>query len=208
MFEFIESHFAAPGRTPKGRRALQAIFRAMRETIAERGLTEASLDAIANQAGLSQAALRHYFPTRDDLLFSFFAAASNWFRAEVENVLMQDGLAPRHRLERCIAWHLEYIDTVETVIWLESAADWLRSPHARRFRDAFWHWSLAQYDTLIGQMRPRLSAHERQRRAYVMLTLVLGSWVTHGRGSAFIARHDIAERRQLLIDAAMAIAKS
>lgn len=208
MFDAIESIFTSPARTPKGRRALQAIFRATRQTVADRGVPGASLDEIANKAGLTQAALRHYFPTRDDLLFTFFGAASSWFRAEVEKLLSQDGVAPAQRLERCIGWHLEYMETVHSVIWLETAAFWLRQPQARRFRDDFWHWLLGQYTALIRQIRPTLDARERQRRAYVMLTLVLGSWVTHGRGSALFEKKKTAEQRQLLLDSVMGIALS
>ncbi len=76
----IEEHFAAEGRTPKGRRARRAIFAATRDLVVARGLEFTSLEAVANGAGLSQAALRHYFPTREKLLFSFFIAASHWFR--------------------------------------------------------------------------------------------------------------------------------
>ncbi|MCK6370191.1 MAG: TetR/AcrR family transcriptional regulator [Gammaproteobacteria bacterium] len=206
MLELIEKQFASKARTPKGRRALQSIFRAMRAIVAERGLREASLDAVAAHAGLSQAALRHYFPTRDDLLHSFFVTTSQWFRAQVEAILAQEGLRPQDKLENCIAWHLEYMEHVETVFWLEASAYWLRRTPPRRIRDEFYRWLTGRYAALIGKIVPRLDTRERKRRAYLVLTMVLGSWITHGRGSALNPATDVIERRRLLVETIMEIA--
>jgi AcrR family transcriptional regulator len=206
MFEMIESRFASKARTPKGRRALQGIFRATRAMVAERGLREASLDAIAARAGLTQAALRHYFPTRDDLLDSFFVTTSGWFRTQVEDILANERIPPRDKLESCVACHLEFMENVETVFWLEASAYWLRRGPTRRTRDDFYRWLTGRYAALIGTIRPPLDVRERQRRAYLVLTLVLGSWITHGRGSAFGTKADVAGQRRLLLDAALTIA--
>jgi AcrR family transcriptional regulator len=208
MFEQIESRFSQNGRTPKGQRALRAVFRATRSLIAEKGLRETTLDSIAGKSGLTQAALRHYFPTRDDLLQAFFITASEWFRAEVEAILAGDHRPARKKLEQCIAWHLEYMENVETTFWLEASAYWLRREPPRRVRDTFYVWLTGQYAGLIGQIRPSTSGAERDRRAYLMLTLVLGSWITHGRGSAFTTKANVIEQRKLLIDAVMEIATS
>lgn len=205
MLEQVEAHFAARGRTPKGRRALLAIFRATRAITAARGLEATSLDAIADRAGLSQAALRHYFPTREELLHEFFVAGTNWFRQQVAQQLKRSALPAREHLEQCLSWHLEYMEHVDTVFWLESSAYWLRHPPPRHSRDEWYRWLVRQYARLIGEIRPDMATREAQRRAYVLLTLVLGAWITHGRGSAVTGAGSEAEQRRLLIATAMEI---
>jgi len=205
VLDQVEEHFAASGRTPKGRRALVAIFRATRELVTRRGLDATSLDAIADRAGLTQAALRHYFPTREELLHAFFVAATRWFREQVGGMLRGSGLPAGEQLRNCVAWHLEYMEQVDTAFWLESSAYWLRHPPPRHTRDEFYRWLTGQYARLIGEMQPALGARECQRRAYVLLTLVLGSWVTHGRGSAVPGAGGPAEQRRLLVATAMEV---
>ena len=48
-----------------------------------------------------------------------------------------------------------------------------------------------------------MSTRESQRRAYILLTLVLGSWITHGRGSAVAGAGSAIEQRRLLVATAM-----
>lgn len=206
MLQQIQARFAASGQTPKGRRALEAIFRGTLSVVTELGLSAASLEAIADQAGLSQAALRHYFPTRDDLLTAFFLAATGWLESEVRSLAGQNGVSPRDQLEQCVNWHLQYMEQVDTAFWLESSAYWLRNPEGRRARDRFYRWLAGQYARLIGQIQPTLNPRECQRRAVALLTLVVGAWITHGRGSATDFPGTAAERRQLLVDTALDIA--
>jgi len=206
MLEVIEDYFARDARSPKGRRAMQAIFRSTRQLVAKGGIEAASLEAIANGAGLTQAALRHYFVTREDLLTAFFVAATRWFREEVTGLLTGGGLPAGKQLERCISWHLEFMENVDTAFWLESSAYWIRHPPPRQTRDDFYRWLVRQYARLLGEMRPDLSSRECQRLSYTLLTLVLGAWITHGRGSAVAGAGRGAEQRQVLLDAAMAIA--
>lgn len=205
MLELIEEHFAADGRTPKGRKARLAIFRALRELVARRGLDATSLEAVANRAGLTQAALRHHFATREELLHAFFVSATRWFRGQVAAQLTVGDLPARKQLENCIAWHLEYMENVDTAFWLEGSAYWLRHSPRRHTRDEFYRWLAKQYARLIREIQPGIDARESQRRAYVLVTLVLGSWITHGRGSAVTGAGGVTEQRRLLVAAAMAI---
>jgi AcrR family transcriptional regulator len=206
MFEAIENHFAATGRTPKGQRTLRAIFRATRTAVTRHGIQELSLDGIASDAGLTQAALRYYFPTRDDLLTAFFVRATEWFQHRLAALLEDHAQSPRARLEACLTWHLEYMEEVDTIVWLEASAYWLRRDAGRRVRDEWYRWLVAQYAALIAEMQPSLRESERRRRAYAVLTLVLGAWVTHGRGSAVAPDIQGEARRHLLVDAALDIA--
>jgi AcrR family transcriptional regulator len=201
----IEEHFAAAGRTAKGRKARRAIFAATRNLVIAVGLQSTSLEAIANAAGLSQAALRHHFPTRDELLSEFFVAASRWFRAQLTTLLTAGNLPAREQLKQCIAWHIEYMEHVDTTFWLEASAYWIRHLQPRQTRDGFYRWLLSHYARLISEVQPALRPKEARQRAYTLLSLVLGAWITHGRGSAIRGAGNTAEQRQLLVNEAMTI---
>jgi AcrR family transcriptional regulator len=201
----IEEYFAAAGRTPKGRRARRAIFTATRNLVITEGLQLTSLEAIANAAGLSQAALRHHFPTRDDLLSEFFVAATRWFRVQLTALLTGGDRPAREQLRQCIAWHIEYMEHVNTVLWLEGSAYWIRQLRPRQARDGFYRWLLNHYARLIREVQPALRPKEARQRAYTVLSLVLGAWITHGRGSALRGTGSVTEQRQLLVNEAMTI---
>jgi AcrR family transcriptional regulator len=207
MLDRIAERFAARARTPKGSRTLHGIFAATRELVSRDGVANASLDAIADRAGLTQAALRHYFPTRHDLLTAFFLSATSWFRDEVESMLRSTATpAAPQRLEQCVTWHLEYMEQVDAVVWLETSAFWLRDAEGRRVRDDFYAWLTGQYASLIGEACPGLPPGECERRALAALTMVLGAWITHGRGSAIGPNIPARERRQYLVGRIMQIA--
>lgn len=206
MLQEIEDRFAEAGRTPKGQRARRAIFRATYAAVSEVGLA-ASLEDIAAQAHLTQAALRHHFATRDELLMAFFLVASQWLRSRLEPLLTRDSASARATLEQAITWHLTFMEGVNTAVWLENAAFWLHKGAPRQTRDAWYRWLTAQYEELIGQIRPGLDRRERQRRAYLLLTLVLGAWMTHGRGSRVDRATDVLQQRKWLVEAAMRIAE-
>jgi AcrR family transcriptional regulator len=204
MLQGIEDRFADGGRTPKGQRARRAIFRATYEAVAEAG-PAASLENIAARANLTQAALRHHFSTRDELLMTFFLVASQWLRSRLEQILSDHSLSAKAKLEQAIAWHLEFMENVNTVVWLETSAFWLHKDGSRQTRDAWYRWLTAQYAELIGHIQPNMSRLERQHRAYLVLTLVLGAWITHGRGSRVDTSLNVLAQRRVLIDAAMSI---
>ena len=206
MFAAIEDQFAATAPTPKGRRARRAIFRAMRAAVAEGGVDAASLDSVADGAGLTQAALRHYFPTRDALVSAFFKSGADWYRQALQALLTTSDKPPREQLADCLRWHFEFMEEVESIFWLESSAYWLRDAEGRKIRDAWYGWLTDRYAALIGRARPEFPPAERRRRAYVLWTLVLGGWVTHGRGSPSRRALPAPERRRVLIDAALSIA--
>lgn len=203
----MSARFASRARSPKGARALGAIFAATRELVAQRGLGQASLDAIAERAGLTQAALRHYFATREELLTAFFLSATEWFRDDVAALLLaRDQIPARQRLEQCVDWHLEYMEHVEAAVWLEASAFWLRHPRSQDLRNDFYSWLLALYAGLIGEVHPGLDPAEHRRRALATLTMVLGAWITHGRGSAVPSGMPTGERRQYLVKQVLQVA--
>lgn len=206
MMNLIEARFAASARTPKGGKTLRAIFRATARCASELGIDAASLDMIASHAGLTQAALRHYFPTRDDLLAAFFYAASEWLKSSVTAILATNQVDARVKLEQLIGCHLEYMESIDTTLWLGAQIFWLRTRPGKQTRNEWYSWLLNELADLIGKIQPALSISERKRRAYLILTLTLGGWITHGKGSRVDKNTSAVEQRQLLIDAVLEIA--
>lgn len=69
---------AQGGRSAQAEERRQAILRAAIEVIAERGYRGASLAAVAERAGLSQAGLLHHFPSKELLLVGVLQARDRW----------------------------------------------------------------------------------------------------------------------------------
>lgn len=205
MMNDIQEQFAAAGVTPKGRRARRAIFAATYKLMANKGIEATSLEAIAHEAGMTQAAVRHYFPTREELLTAFFVVATQWFQDRVTHLMTSKELPAGEQLERCVTWHLEFMEYVDTAVWLDASAYWIRNRTPRQTRDQFYQWVIDQYARLIRKIHPALGANECKGRAYALLTLVLGAWITHGRGSAVRGPGNALQQRRLLTDTAMAI---
>ena len=116
--ETIEEHFAAEGRTPKGRKARRAIFAATRDLIVARGVESTSLEAIANAAGLSQAALRHHFPSPGRVAHRILLRRSPMVPWPADRPADRWDRRRQGPAQRCIAWHLEYMEHVDTTFWL------------------------------------------------------------------------------------------
>jgi AcrR family transcriptional regulator len=199
----MEAAFAARGRTPKGRAARKRIFQAALATIASSGAREASLDTIAASAGLTQAALRHHFPTRDELLTAVFTTATVWFRSRLASIVANTRVPAAARLQMCIESHLGFMESVDSVFWLEGSAYWIRTAPNRRVRNEFYRWMVNEYARMIGELRPALGKRERQDKGFAIVTLVLGSWITHGRGSSWHREFHATHRRGILVQAAM-----
>ena len=203
MLQEMEAAFAARGRTPKGREARKKIFQAALAAMTSSGAHGASLETIASTAGLTQAALRHHFPTRDELLTAVFTTATVWFRSRLAHIVANTRVPAAARLQMCIESHLEFMESVDSVFWLEGSAYWIRTAPNRRVRNEFYRWMVNEYALMIGELRPDLRKPERQGKAFVLVSLVLGSWVTHGRGSAWHRDFNAGHRRKLLVQSAM-----
>lgn len=207
MLNASEDLFVARARTPKGQRALRSVFSAIRSAVASSGLDAASLQEIAGRAGLSQAALRHYFRTREELLMAFFASAAEAFRTELFRIVTSRDGSAHQVLEQCVKHHLGFMEQVDTVFWLETSAYGIRQASARAVRNKFYLSLIAQYARLIGEIQPKASLRQRQEKATAVVSLVLGAWITHGRGSAWCSRADVVRQRQMLTAAAMSLAQ-
>lgn len=89
----------APGtRQPRGRARRAAVLDAARRLFSRQGFKGASLAAIAQEAGLTDAGLLYHFPTKNDLLLAVIAQGDEEQDAALAQVRASRGLPLLHRM--------------------------------------------------------------------------------------------------------------
>ena len=179
MSEVIAAPRAA--LSAKGERSVAAILKACVAIISEQGVTAMSQDAVARRAGISQSALRHHFATKDALLAAVFRTADETHRAAMTDILLDHQVSAGDKLQRLIESHLDFIARGGDAYNFEAHAHAARDAEARSRRNEWYGWLAGHYAALIRQLRPKLNAADAEVRAYQILTLILGGWVTFGR---------------------------
>lgn len=173
-------HFLNRARYAKGKETLQAIHDATYELIVTEGLAAASQEAIAKRANVSQSAVRHYFPTKEELLLTFFSTGVARLRTVLEEKMANQDIDPETKLIDIISTHYDWIDDVEDVYYFESASYWGRNPEFREMREDWYQQLLKQYRTLIKALHPDWSRKQCESTSFQLITLVLGAWTTMG----------------------------
>ncbi|MBT6664671.1 MAG: TetR/AcrR family transcriptional regulator [Gammaproteobacteria bacterium] len=184
MAEQAEPHFQnsflARARYPKGKRRLQAILDATFDIVVREGLAAASQEAIAKRAGVTQSAVRHYFPTKDELLMAFFSTAIERLQQKFHVAIESGNLEPRQRLLDSASMHYARILETEDIYFFEATAFWGRNADFKKLRDE-WYESLDRhYIGLLEEIHPKWSRKRCADVALQILTLILGGWVTLG----------------------------
>ena len=172
--------FLSRARYPKGRRSLQAILDATYEIVTSEGLMGASLEAIARRAKVTQSAVRHYFPTKEELLLAFFTVGVERLQSVVDTKMAEVYSDARTKLLEVVATHLDWIMGIEDIYYFESAAFWGRNPGYRNLRENWYQGITSQYRDLINEIHPSWSRQECEASSFQVLTLILGSWTTLG----------------------------
>ena len=140
----VENSFLARARYPKGKKRLQKILDATYEIVISEGLAAASQEAIAKRAEVTQSAVRHYFPTKDELLIAFFYSGIERLQQRLQNVMTETSQDPRTQLLESASLHYDRVLEVEDAYFFEAAAFWGRNPEFRAVRDA-WYQSLDRH---------------------------------------------------------------
>lgn len=181
-------------KTPKGKARLQAIMDATFEIIVSDGLAAASQDAIAQQAAVTQSAVRHYFPTKESLLRAFFEEAINRLQSGLDSPAPASDADPLVELMRCVRLHFDAIMSVDRVFFFEASAYWSRDASLSELRYQ-WHLSLmSHYQDLLSAIHPSHSPQQNSDTAFQILTLTQGCWMT-------LNRHDANKgHRQAILD--------
>lgn len=173
-----------PPRSTKGERSVAAILRACVDIMSEQGAAAMSQEAVARRAGITQSALRHHFPTKDALIEAVFRGAFENHRKRASEILLDPVATPKEKFLALVEAHFQHIASVSDAYTFEAFAHTARAPGARAERDDWYLWLTAHYAALFRQMEPRLTTAAAEVRAYQVLTLILGAWVTFGRSRA------------------------
>ena len=195
----VENSFLSRARYPKGKRRLQAILDATYHIVISEGLAAASQEAIAKRAEVTQSAVRHYFPTKDELLIAFFSTGIERLQQLMQTKMAEIGQDPRAQLLESASLHYDRILEVEDVYFFEAAAFWGRNPDFRELRDA-WYSSLERhYAGLIERIHPEWDKQLCTAAALQVLTLILGGWVTMGSSRPVHRRRSRASLKSMLL---------
>ncbi|WP_296277343.1 TetR/AcrR family transcriptional regulator [Pseudomonas sp. UBA7530] len=177
----LENEFLSRARYAKGKKTLQAILDATYDLIIEEGPTAASQKAIAERARVTQSAVRHYFPTKEDLLVAFFATGIERLRHLLKAKIAEVELDPRTQLLDIAALHFSRIRDTDDVFFFEATAFWRRHPNYSEVRDRWYQEASRYYQGLVQKIHPEWSEMRCIETSYQILTLILGGWITAGR---------------------------
>ncbi len=168
-------------RSTKGQRTERAILDAALKIIDKSGFAAASQEAIAKTAGISQSTLRHYFPTVDELHNAIFATQYLSYREEMERILLQPMTEPKEMILTMVQAHLDHIGNASDSLAFETHAYLSRNAMPRLERNKWFEWLAEHYAAAISRIRPGLAKSEYEARAFEILTITLGSWMTVAR---------------------------
>ena len=172
--------FMSRGRYPKSRERLKDIFYATYDIIVAEGLAGASQEAIAKRAEVTQSAVRHYFPTKEDLLQAFFMVSVERLQSLIEETLKRPNQDHLNQLLEIVGTHYDWMIRTEDVYYFESAAFWGRNPQLRAFRESWYRNLTRYYRDLLAKIHPTWGPEELSETAFQLITLVLGGWSTLG----------------------------
>jgi AcrR family transcriptional regulator len=79
-------------------RRRQDLIEATLDCVAERGLEGATVRAIARRAGVTGGLIRHYFPSKEELLQATYATIVGRMTEQAKAALAMEDANPRHRL--------------------------------------------------------------------------------------------------------------
>ncbi|MCP3986030.1 MAG: TetR/AcrR family transcriptional regulator [bacterium] len=192
-------------RTRKGERTLGAILDAAVEIVSGHGFAALSQEAVAKRAGISQSTLRHYFPTKDELVAACFHRSLAEMGESISTILDAPRADPAAQLEESIALHLGFIMQGADGYFFESLAYWARNPEQRALRDEWYQWLHRSYAAIVQQARPDCSPAACRGKSYQLLTLTLGAWITLSTSRPNLLRKQAAGLKETLLEAARAI---
>lgn len=195
----LNDSFLSRARYPKGRKRLQDILDATYEIITKEGLAAASQEAIAKKASVTQSAVRHYFPTKEELLLAFFNVGVERFRSLLEEKLQQQHQDPREKLLDIVGTHYDWINQTDDMYFFESVAFWGRNPEFRSFRESWYRQLTGSYQSLLKNIHPDWSAGEIEDTTFQLMTLVLGGWTTMGETRSVYQTQNVNELKTKLL---------
>ncbi|MBF7731568.1 TetR/AcrR family transcriptional regulator [Pseudomonas sp. N040] len=196
----FENQFLHRARYAKGRQTLQAILDATYDLIIAEGPTAASQKAIAERARVTQSAVRHYFPTKEELLAAFFTTGIERLQSLLKAKIAEVGSCPRTQLLESAELQFGRIREVDDVFFFESVAFWRRHPRYGALRDNWYQELHRYYQRLLQRMHPEWAETSSAMVAYQVLTLILGGWTMAGRSRPLHGQRPQQELTAMLLN--------
>ena len=191
---------ASRARTPKGQRTLRAILDATFDLVGSEGLAAASQEAIARRANVTQSAVRHYFPKKEDLLDAFFVESIERLVSQFGEEFARVDKDPLSRVLGIASLHYERILSVEDVAYFEIASAWSRDPVYREVRNEWYKRTARYYFELIREIQPEWDEERCNAAVFQIITLVLGGWATMGSSRALYPRKGRNALKAMLLE--------
>ena len=181
---------AAPLRKPfrhageEARRA--ALIAAALDCVAEGGLAEATVRGIALRAGVTQGLIRHYFPSKDDLIAAAYQTLMDRLTGEAEAALAEAGADPEERLAAFVRAALGPAATDRRLLaaWAGFVGALHRTPGLGALHERNYRGFRARLEGLIAEAvatagRPVRAATVR-RQAIAVNAVLDGLWLEGG----------------------------
>jgi len=185
----LENSFLSRARYPKGKKRLQAILDATHDIVISEGLAAASQEAIAKRANVTQSAVRHYFPTKDELLIAFFCTGVERLQQLLQSKMAEVGKDPRVQLLDSASLHYDRMLEVADIYFFEASSFWGHNPEFRAMHDDWYQLLEQHYIVLIERIHPEWDKQACIATSFQVLTLILGGWVTMGSSRPFYKGH-------------------
>ena len=171
----------------KGEEARRAaLIAATLDCVAEGGLPAATVRAIARRAGVTQGLIRHYFPSKDDLVETAYQALMDRLAEDAAAALAASAEDPRARLAAFVRAVLgaQATDPALLAAWAGFVGALHRAPWLRAIHEANYLGFRDQLGALIGAAladagRPA-GAAELRRHAIAANAVLDGLWLEGG----------------------------
>ncbi len=162
--------------TEKGAGRALEILAAAREAFALEGYAALSMRGVANRVGVTLGNVQHYYRTKDEMLEAMLVHSSSEYQASVNQIIASMSDAPeRERFLAAMAYLIEETrKPITRGILLESLALAGRNSFAAQVCDGMIGRARRTMRRLIEDVSTDLSSHELDRRASLVLALMLG----------------------------------
>lgn len=168
--------------------------------ITSEGLVGASQEAIAKRANVTQSAVRHYFPKKNDLLDALFPGGIERLEMQFKQALSLVDKDPRSKLIRIASLHYDRALEVEDAAFFEAASAWSRSKQYQSVSNGWNNRLGSNYLQLIQELHPDWDRERCSATVFQIITLVLGSWATMGSSRPLFPRRSRKALKAILLE--------
>ena len=168
---------------PKGKQRVQDILDVATEVLAFDGYSAFTMRNIASKLNISLRNLQYYFQTKNSLFQAVVERMINLELKSAQAAINQPGLKPEERFNAFIDYSIRDNETplirgFQFELWAMAT----RHKFAEICRDKTTTAYCDFIFTLIKPLTPNLSANERRGKAAIILAMLQGTPLIHGKG--------------------------